>query len=375
MPEENISFDYPQPGALRIKLSGEWLVSSGLPSIKEIKSGFSGHADITQITFDASGLSRWDSSLVSFLFELIREAQRRNINVIRDGLPQGAQGLLALALRVHEKVNPPKVEQERFFAKVGGRTLKIYEGLLSLLDFLGEVTFSFGRLIRGKAHFPREEFIYIVQGCGAGALPLVSLISILVGIILAFVGAIQLELFGAQIFIADIVGIAMVRMMGVVMAGILLSGRTGASFAAQLGIMQANEEIDALRTCGVNPIEYLVVPRVLALVIMMPLLALYADFMGILGGFIVSTGMLGINPVEYLQHTRDAVKLNNLWVGLTLSVIFGVIIAVAGCMRGIKCERNSAAIGEATTSAVVSAITGIVIATAIVTFICQVLGV
>jgi len=375
MPEEKVFFDYSLPGTLCLKLSGEWLVSSNLPSKKEINSGFSGHKDITKITFDVSRLSKWDSGLVSFLFELIRESEHKNINVNREGLPQGAQELLTLALRVHEKVTPPKLKRERFVAKVGSGAVKIYDALISLLDFLGEIASSFVRLIRGKAYFPREEFVCIVQRCGVDALPLVSLISLLVGTILAFVGAIQLNLFGAQIFIADIVGIAMVRMMAVVMTGILLSGRTGASFAAQLGIMQANEEIDALKTCGVNPIEYLVVPRVLALVIMMPLLTLYADFMGILGGFLVSVGMLGINPVEYLQHTKDAVKLNNLWVGLTLSIIFGVIVAVAGCLRGIKCERNAAAVGEATTSAVVSAITGIVIATAIVTFICQSLGV
>jgi len=167
----------------------------------------------------------------------------------------------------------------------------------------------------------------------------------------------------------------MVRMMGAVMTGILMSGRTGASFAAELGIMQANEEIDALKTLGVSPVEFLVIPRVLALVIMMPLLTLYADLMGVLGGFFISVGMLGLNPIEYLNHTKDAVKLNYLWIGLIHSFVFGVIVAIVGCFRGIKCERNAAAVGEATTSAVVTAITAIVVATAIITFICQILGV
>jgi len=139
--------------------------------------------------------------------------------------------------------------------------------------------------------------------------------------------------------------------------------------------MQTNEEIDALKTLGISPVEFLVMPRVLALVIMMPLLTVYADFMGILGGLIVGSGLLGLNPVEYWQHTQSAVKLNHLWVGLIHSFVFGIIVAVAGCLRGIKCARSAEAVGEATTSAVVSGITGIVIATAIITFICQVLGV
>jgi phospholipid/cholesterol/gamma-HCH transport system permease protein len=207
------------------------------------------------------------------------------------------------------------------------------------------------------------------------ALFLVSLISVLVGMIFAFVGAIQLTMFGAQIYIAHIVGIAMVRVMGAVMAGILMAGRTGASFAAELGIMQTNEEIDALKTLGVAPVDFLVLPRILALIIMLPLLTLYADMMGILGGMVVSAGIFGINPVEYWQHTLMAVKLSNLWVGLINGLVFGVVVAIAGCYHGMQCERSAAGVGTATTSAVVSGITGIVIATAIITFICQIFGI
>jgi phospholipid/cholesterol/gamma-HCH transport system permease protein len=204
---------------------------------------------------------------------------------------------------------------------------------------------------------------------------LVSLISLLVGMILAFVGSIQLKMFGAQTFIADIVGIAMVRVLSAVMTGIIVSGRIGASFAAELGMMETNEEVDALKTLGVSPVEFLVIPRVLALVLMMPVLTIYADLMGLLGGFLISVWMLHINPVEYLNHTQQAVKLNFVWIGLIHSFVFAVIIAFAGCLRGIQCERDSAGVGKATTSAVVTAITGIVIATAIITFICQILGV
>jgi phospholipid/cholesterol/gamma-HCH transport system permease protein len=255
------------------------------------------------------------------------------------------------------------------------KALKFDEGFRSGLHFLGDIVVSLGRLIRGKAYFRHDDFARLIQRCGIETLLLASLISLLVGMILAFVGSIQLKMFGAQIFTADIVGIAMVRVLSAVMTGIIVSGRIGAAFAAELGMMQTNEEIDALKTLGVSAIEFFVVPRVLALVLMMPVLTIYADLMGILGGFIVGIGMLDLNPVEYWQHTQESVKLNYVWIGLIHSIVFGVIIAVSGCWRGMECERSAAGVGKATTSAVVSGITGIVVATAIITYICQVLGV
>ncbi len=187
-------------------------------------------------------------------------------------------------------------------------------------------------------------------------------------------GAIQLKAFGAQIYVADLVGIAMVRVMGAVMAGIIMAGRTGASYAAQLGTMQVNEEIDALQTLGISPMEFLVLPRMLALILMMPLLCVYADVMGILGGLIVGVTMLDLSPTIYLNETRASFQLTNLWIGLFYSAVFGVIIALAGCLRGIQCGRSASAVGEATTSAVVTSIVTIVVATAIITVICSVLG-
>jgi len=170
---------------------------------------------------------------------------------------------------------------------------------------------AFLKLLRGKARFRRSDFIMTIQECGVQALPIVSLISLLVGLILAFVGAVQLMMFGAQIYVASLVGIAMVRVMGAIMTGIIMAGRTGAAFAAQLGTMQVNEEIDALTTLGVSPMEFLVLPRMLALGLMMPLLCLYADLMGILGGLIVGVGMLDLSVVEYINQTRASVSLND----------------------------------------------------------------
>jgi phospholipid/cholesterol/gamma-HCH transport system permease protein len=375
MAQGKLKFNYPNPETLSLEIIGDWRIVSGVPSLEEVSRELNSHPQISQITFNSTGLSVWDSGLAAFLLKLIKECEIRKIRVITDSLPQGAQKLLLLAQRVHEKNIASKEMREPFLAEIGSQTLRIKDGIVTFLDFLGKILVSLLRLFRGKAYIRWGDFATIVQNCGADAFGLVSLISILVGLILAFVGAMQLKLFGAQIFVADIVGIAMVRVMGAIMTGIIMTGRTGASFAAELGIMQTNEEIDALRTLGISPVEFLVLPRVLALVLMMPLLTLYSDLMGILGGYAIGVGMLELNPIEYFLRTQAAVNLNNLWVGLLHSFVFGIIISLAGCFRGLQCGRSAAAVGESTTSAVVTGITCIVIATAIITYICQLLGI
>jgi len=372
---EKLVFDYSTPKTLLIKLSGDWKISAGFLSVNEAASQLSSHPDITQINFYVSPELKWDSGLIAFLLKLIKECGQKKIQVARDGLPQEAQKLLALALKVPEKAIAPQKEHESFFEAIGEKVLKMGDSGAAGLDFLGDIAVSLGRLITGKLYVRWDDFYLLVKRCGADSLLLVSLISLLVGMILAFVASIQLKMFGAQIYIADIVGIAMVRVLSAVMTGIIVSGRIGASFAAEIGMMQTNEEIDALKTLGVSPVEFLVIPRVLALVLMMPILTIYADLMAILGGFLISIWMFHLNPSEYLNHTQLAVKLNYVWIGLIHSFVFAVIIAVAGCLRGIECDRDAAGVGRAATSAVVTSITGLVIATAIITFICQILGV
>jgi len=375
MSSEKLTFDYSKSKTLQLKLSGDWQLSAGLPSLNEVLAQIDSHLDIIEISFVMAKDFKWDSAFISFLLKLSSISKQKNIQLIVQGLSSQVEKLLKFTPLQAERIIPHKIIEEPFFDRIGSRVIRVKDTLLSVLNFLGDIVLAFKRFVCGKAFFRKDDFFAILQRCGVDALGLVSLISILVGVILAFIGAIQLKMFGAQIYIADIVGIAMVRVMGAIMTAILISGRTGASFAAELGIMQSNEEIDALKTLGVSPAEFLIMPRVLALVIMMPLLTLYADLMGILGGFIISTGVLGLNPVEYFNHTITAVKLSNLWLGLIQSFVFGIIIAIAGCYRGMQCERSSAGVGEATTSAVVTAITGIVIATAIITFICQIIGV
>jgi phospholipid/cholesterol/gamma-HCH transport system permease protein len=244
-----------------------------------------------------------------------------------------------------------------------------------MLTFVGEATLAFLKFLAGKASFRKSDLALVIQESGFQALPIVSLISLLVGMILGFLGAIQLRMFGAEIYVADLVGIGMVRMMSPIMTGIIMAGRTGAAFAAQLGTMQVNEEIDALETMGVSPMEFLVMPRMVALILMMPLLCVYADLTGILGGAFVGVGMMNISLTEYAVRTQDALSLTHFWIGLFQGVVFGVLVALAGCLRGMQCGRSASAVGDATTSAVVTGIVAIITATAIITFVCNVLGV
>jgi len=361
---------------LVVSLSGDWKLEGGLPSADEVKKQISSGARVQRLVFDAAGLRGWDSGLLTFLINVADLCKANNIVVEREGLPEGVQRLLSLAAAVPERKGARRSAQRPgFFARVGESSEGFWRSALSMLAFIGEAFTALLRLSVGKARFRRSDLFLNLQECGAQALPIVSLISLLVGLILAFVGAIQLQLFGAQIYVASLVGVAMVRVMGAIMTGIIMAGRTGASFAAQLGTMQVNEEIDALQTMGFSAMEFLVLPRMLALFIMMPLLCLYADLMGILGGFIVGVGMLNLGVMEYFNQTKESVGLNNLWIGLFHGAVFGVIIALAGCMRGIQCGRSASDVGDATTSAVVTSIVSIIVATAIITIVCNILGI
>ena len=250
-----------------------------------------------------------------------------------------------------------EIKREVFFVLVGARADRLFSlGDLKWFAFIGEATIAFTKFLVGKATFRRSDLFLLLQECGAQALPVVSLISILLGLILGFVGAIQLKMFGAQLFVADVVAIGMVRVMGAIMTGIIMAGRTGAAFAAQLGTMEVNEEIDALKTLGISPMEFLVLPRMIALVIMMPLLCVYSDLLGILGGLIVGVGMLDLGLIQYLNRTQEALSLTTFGIGLFHSAVFGVLVALSGCLRGMQCERSASAVGYAATSAVVTSI-------------------
>jgi phospholipid/cholesterol/gamma-HCH transport system permease protein len=367
-----LQFNQPTEDTLAVVLTGNWKLDEELPSAEEVKQRAGDISGIKRIVFDSRLLADWDSGLLIFLAQLKELCEPQQTIIDDSGLPEGAKRLMALAAAVPEKKDARRMEgRVPFLLHVGNEAAHLFRSAGDLLSFIGDTVLALERLLRGRARFRKADLWLMVEACGAQALPIISLICFLVGLILAFIGAIQLQLFGAQIYVADLVGIAMVRLMAAIMTGIVLAGRTGGAFAAQLGTMQVNQEIDALKTLGISPMEFLVLPRLLAVAFMMPLLCLYANLMGILGGLVVGVGLLDIGLVQYYRETAAAVNLWNLGIGLFSGMVYGVIVALAGCMRGMQCARSASAVGDAATSAVVTAIVGIIVSTAFITVLCN----
>lgn len=362
-------------GGVHVVFGGVWKLGAAVPEGREaldvVRKG-----DAGALVLSADNLGSWDSSLLAVTVQLAREAAARNISCDAEGLPEGLRNLIRLALAVPPNTDARRnTQREGWLARIGGFALQMPSRAASVLEFLGEMVLSFGRLFTFSSATTRRNVWLCIQEAGAESLPIVSLISLLVGLILAFVGVVQLSMFSAEIYISSLVAIGMTRIMGAIMTGIILAGRVGASYAAVIGTMQVNEEIDALQTAGIPPSDYLAMPRLLALSLMTPLLVLYSDFMGMLGGFLVGVLMLGLDPMEYFSFTQKGFGLNNLWVGVAHGFVFGIVVAITGCYQGLNCGRNAAAVGTATTAAVVYSIVGIVLATAVLTVLCNILSI
>ena len=362
-----------EAGVLVVRLVGEWRHAVARPDSRELERELAQHS-ARSVRFDANELEGWNTQLLTFLADVAERARGAGAEVDASGLPEGVRKLLALVEAVPEGTQAV-VRPDGVLARIGRWAIRFVTGALDFLRFLGRVALSATRLVTFRARVRGSDFLLYLQQTGAEALPIVTLISIIVGMILAFVGALQLRQFGAGIFIANMVGIAMVREMGAMMTGIIMAGRTGAAFAAQLGTMQVNEEVDALVTFGIDPIDFLVLPRILALCLTMPLLCLYADFLGILGGAVVGSEIFGLSSELYWRQTLRAIDMNDLWIGLVKAEAYGVLVAVAGCLRGMQTRGSAAAVGSAATSAVVTGIVAIVVADGVFAVLCEALGV
>jgi phospholipid/cholesterol/gamma-HCH transport system permease protein len=373
--EGDLAFARPDEGTLVVRLAGAWRMHRGLPSVDAVASELTSHP-ARRVAFDTGALSSWDSGLLTFLGHVIDLCKQRHITADRDGLPAGVRRLLALAEAVPEKKDARREDAHApWLARVGIAATRAAEEGAAVLAFLGEVTLSFGRFITRRARYRTVDLLELIQQAGAQALPIVTLISFLVGTILAFVGAVQLQQFGAQIYVANLVGIGMVREMGAMMTGIVMAGRTGAAFAAQLGSMKVTQEIEALSTMGISPLDFLVLPRMIALCLMMPLLCLYSDFIGMLGGAAIGVGMLRLPLRVYYDQTVYAITLTDFFGGIFKASVYGVLIAIAGCLRGMQSGTSSSAVGDATTSAVVTGIVFIITACGIFAVVFWVLGI
>ena len=355
---------------LAVSFSGDWLLGTRLPGVEPVLEQLRQQPDLTTVSFTTGSLGDWDTGLITTLIAIHRNAIDQGIEFDNSGLPDGARRLLALAFAVKEREGARRqVTRKRFFERVGESALEAWDNSRQLLTFTGELVLSLGRYLRGSATYLRSDLLQYIQEAGAQAFPIVSLISFLIGMIFAFVGVMQLNMFGAGIYTANLVAVAMVREMAPIMTAIIMAGRTGAAYAAQLGTMKVNEEIDALKTLGMQPIDFLVTPRVIALVVMMPLLTMYSSLMGILGGLAVGVVMLDISIVQYVAQTMDAVDLNSLFGGLFKSIVYGSLVAMAVCQQGMACGNSAMAVGQSTTKAVVMGIVLIVVSASVLTVI------
>jgi phospholipid/cholesterol/gamma-HCH transport system permease protein len=370
MTQALLNCDVSENNSVVVTFSGDWLLGTKLPGVKQVLTQLGQQPGPGSVTFNTGDLSDWDTGLITTLIAIYRTAEDQGVEFNDAGLPDGARSLLRLAFAVKEREGARRhLVHKRFFERVGDSVIETWDHSRQLLSFNGELVLSFIRFFRGKATYLRSDLSLHIQEAGAQAFPIVSVISFLIGMIFAFVGVMQLNMFGAGIYTANLVAVAMVREMAPIMTAIIMAGRTGAAYAAQIGTMKVNEEIDALRTLGMHPVDFLVTPRVIALVIMMPLLTMYSSLMGIFGGLAVGMVMLDISLVQYMAQTVDAVGLNSLFGGLFKSVVYGSLVALAGCQQGMACGNSALAVGQSTTKAVVMGIVLIVISASVLTVI------
>jgi phospholipid/cholesterol/gamma-HCH transport system permease protein len=361
---------------LLVRLAGTWTLEEGMPDTAPVEQALAATPPPPAVGFDMGQLEHWDTGVLAFVAKVEDLADSHHVPVDRSGLPEPVQRLLTIAQAVPEKEGaraPERVESR--LARVGVAALRVSEQVVNAVGFLGESTLAVGRMLAGRARFRWRDLAVVVQEVGVEALPIVTLINFLVGMIIAFVGAVQLQKFGASIYVADLVTIATARELGCLMTAVIMAGRTGSGFAAQLGTMQVNQEIEALETMGLPAMEFLVLPRLLALSVMMPLLCVYADVVAWFGGASVALGLLDLNPTQFWAESKHSITLTDVGLGISKSFVFGVIIAICGCMQGIHAGKNAAAVGQAATSAVVLSIVWIVVADGVFAVLCNVLGI
>ena len=355
---------------LLVELRGQWKITEARPSWSDTIAGQT--PDRVRLALEE--VESWDSSLLLFIFEVQQWCKATGATLDERGLPEKMRKLMG-QLSSAQPTEVPKDRSTNFFATVGVATGDVWQKTKEITNFVGECTLSALYLLRRPAKFRWRDCLLEMQQCGAMALPIVSLIGLLVGLTMAYTAAVLLRQFGADIYVSDFVGLVMVREMGPMMTAIVLAGRTGAAFAATIANMKANEEIDALETLGIRSVDFLVIPRMLALGVMMPLLVLYSNLLGIVGGVIVAAGLLDIPPAAFWVEMLTAVDLSDLVSGIIKATTFGIIVGLAGCLRGLQSERSAAGVGAAATSAVVTAIVLIIVADAIYAVLFNILGI
>jgi phospholipid/cholesterol/gamma-HCH transport system permease protein len=359
---------------LVVELGGDWSLAQRVPRFRDLVEQSAIDRDaIRSVSFHAAAIGSWDSSLLIFLMQCQDFCGEHTLEFDTSTLPEQMPRLLALARAVPERVQAHAPTRPSFVARIGSAALDGWTDGLAAIRFTGEIAVALAGIPSRRVHMRWREFWVVVQTNSSGAMPIVALIALLVGVIIAFLGVVVLKRFGAGYYVSYLVGFGMLREMAALMTGIIIAGRTGAAFAAELGSMKITEEIDACVTLGISPIEHLVLPRVLGLFVMMPLLVMYADVIGILGGMLVSAALLDLSFKQFLSGMLSAVTLGDALLGVFKGAIYGFIVGMSGCLKGLQGGSDAGAVGRAATSAVVLSITLIILANAVVDWLAALL--
>jgi len=366
--------------ALVAAMSGVWSLGQNTPRFDAILARDAATWDVGErqrarkLTFDASGLGKWDSSLLVFLEQAQAYCEAQHLEMDCSALPDQVTRLLTLSRAVPERSASDDARPTPSpVTRLGEAALATWSNAESSITFAGQVALAAMQLPSRRVKMRWREFWVVVQSNSSGALPIVTLIALLVGVIIAFLGVVVLERFGAGYYASYLVGFGVLREMGALMTGIIMAGRTGAGFAAELGSMKITEEIDAFVTLGISPVEHLVLPRILGIVFMMPLLTLYADFVGIIGGMAVAISLLDLSVTQFMGGLLSAVTMTDATLGVFKGLIFGAVIGFSGCLRGLQTGSGAGAVGRAATSAVVLGITLIILANAVIDWLAALL--
>jgi len=329
---------------------------------------------IQTIQFQADSLAEWDTSLLVYLQQIADFADAAKIEFRASSLPDSLRELLMLARAVPEVETSRGVDKMNPIVKIGHSAVGLFEELGTFVHFGGRAMSASFQLLIGKKKFRWHEIWPLISKTGPGALGLVTLIAFMIGAILAFLGYYVLAQFGASIYVVYIIGYGVLREMGALMTAIIIAGRTGAAFAAEIGSMKANEELDAYSTMGIDPFDIVVMPRLLALFFMMPVLTIYADAIGIFGGMMISLLLSDLTLELFVEKFTTDINLFQFGIGLVKAVLFGIVVGLAGCLRGMQSGKSADAVGQATTSAVVTGITLIIASNFIIDFIITMMG-
>ncbi len=336
------------------RCAGTWTVLN-LEPVETAAAGMSWPASGV-IEFDVSGVTRMDTAGAWLLARTVRGLEAAGRTVSLHGVPAHAEPLLAL---VGERPPAPQGEPFRapgFFEQVGRNTVGHLRQNLGFLAFIGELALAAGAQLRRPLRIRWRALLHELEAAGCNALPIVGLLSFLLGVVIAYQGGVQLRYYGANIYIVDLVGLSMLRELAPLITAIIVAGRTGSAFAAEIGTMQVTEEVDALRTMGIYPMELLVLPKLLALIVALPLLTVYADVLGVAGGMVMSGSLLGVPAAAFLDRFPEAVGLKSYLIGIGKAPVFAAVIAAVGCYQGFRVQASAESVGRQTTVSVVQAI-------------------